>query len=309
MIAFLILHYKNEKETIECVESIKKLDFPQREIAIFIVDNGSKNESTKVLNSRYRLDQQVHLIYLAENLGFSAGNNAGYAAIHESLNLDNLDFLIVCNSDIVFTQEDFISKIIEIYNTEKFDILGPDIYKTKSNKRISTSPIYKRVAGYTELADTEKVFQSRLNAIRTGEKSWTKIKTTAPSFLIAFRYGVFCIKKKVNETLSRYFPRRQNNVILQGACFIFSNKYMHSHDKLFYPETFLYYEEVILFVRAQSEKIRMIYDPKIKVWHKEGRSTDMDEKKIERYERQMKNRLEALKICREYVERNRGDIK
>ena len=38
---FVILHYKTEKDTIECIESIKKLSY--KNIEIVIVDNGSQN--------------------------------------------------------------------------------------------------------------------------------------------------------------------------------------------------------------------------------------------------------------------------
>ena len=44
MISFVILHYKNINDTIECIESIKKLD-RQKDISIIVVDNNSLNKN------------------------------------------------------------------------------------------------------------------------------------------------------------------------------------------------------------------------------------------------------------------------
>lgn len=304
MIAFLILHYKNEKETIDCVESIRRLDTAQNNIEIVIVDNGSKNHSTEVLHNKYAEDEKIEIIEVPENLGFSGGNNVGFSMLKKCR---DLDFLIVCNSDVIFTQSDFIERIQCNYRQTRFDILGPDIYKIQKGKKKSTSPIYKMIANSTVLEDTERVFQSRLSAIKSGERSWRRIKMTYPSIRIGVRYCLYCMKKKIYEIANDLFPRQKENVILQGACLIFSNHYIVEHEKLFEPETFLYYEEAILYARAQAEGLKLVYDPSLKVWHKEGGSTNVEQGRIERYERHLKNRLAAIKIYQAYVSANQSE--
>ena len=120
---------------------------------------------------------------------------------------------------------------------------------------------------------------------------------TYPSMKIGIRYGLFCVLKKVYEVGNNWFPRQKENVILQGACLIFSAHYMAVHEKLFEPETFLYYEEAILYARA----------PSLKVWHKEGGSTNVEQGRIERYEKHLVNRLAAIKICKEYIGANQSE--
>lgn len=301
MIAFLILHYKNAKETIECVDSIRKLNYPMSDVRIFIVDNGSNDESTETLRKEYSADGQIEVFFLKENIGFSGGNNFGFSKIR---NNKNVKFAVVCNSDIVFTQADFINRVIDAYKLKEFDVLGPDIYKIKKGKKVSTSPMYAKIASLKALEETETIFTCRLNRIMAGETSWMRIKLAAPSFPIACKYGISCLKRKISETYSGLSQKRKENVILQGACFVFSPRYICSHDTLFYPETFLYYEEVILFVRAQKEGLILMYDPSLQVWHKEGKSTDIGEEKIQRQKKFLKNRLEALKICRNYLLNN-----
>ncbi len=304
MIAFLILHYKNEKETIACVESIQNLYAMQHEIEIVIVDNGSQNGSTEILHQKYVEDERIKIIDVPENMGFSGGNNVGFSALKK---YHNLEFLVVCNSDVIFIQNDFIEKIQDNYEQTQFDILGPDIYKVQKDKKKSTSPLYKRIANLTVLDDTEQVFRTRLSAIEAGEKSWEKIKMTYPSMKIGIRYGLFCVLKKVYEVGNNWFPRQKENVILQGACLIFSAHYMAVHEKLFEPETFLYYEEAILYARAQMEGLKLVYAPSLKVWHKEGGSTNVEQGRIERYEKHLVNRLAAIKICKEYIGANQSE--
>ena len=82
---------------------------------------------------------------------------------------------------------------------------------------------------------------------------------------------------------------------------------MAVHEKLFEPETFLYYEEAILYARAQMEGLKLVYAPSLKVWHKEGGSTNVEQGRIERYEKHLVNRLAAIKICKEYIGANQSE--
>ena len=62
-------------------------------------------------------------------------------------------------------------------------------------------------------------------------------------------------------------------VQLHGSCLFLSQKYLKRCEKIFSPETYFYYEEVLLFLRCKRKKLKMIYAPDIEVWHKEGKST------------------------------------
>lgn len=79
----------------------------QHEIEIVIVDNGSQNGSTEILHQKYVEDERIKIIDVPENMGFSGGNNVGFSALKK---YHNLEFLVVCNSDVIFIQNDFIEK-------------------------------------------------------------------------------------------------------------------------------------------------------------------------------------------------------
>ena len=90
-IAFVILHYKNLKDTIECIESIQKID-AKNETKIIVVDNHSLDKSEEKILRKYTID----LILLKENMGFAKGNNAGCKFAIEKY---NPDFLCVINKN------------------------------------------------------------------------------------------------------------------------------------------------------------------------------------------------------------------
>ena len=68
---FIILHYKNINDTIECINSIRTLE--DNNYKIVVVDNNSGIEEDDI-----KLKSLVDdLIILEENIGFAKGNNKG----------------------------------------------------------------------------------------------------------------------------------------------------------------------------------------------------------------------------------------
>ncbi|MDP2934725.1 MAG: glycosyltransferase family 2 protein [bacterium] len=114
----LILHYGEQEDTLECLDSLKKLDYPNFEV--LAVDN-DPNHRLGDLNFNYKVTKLVN----AENRGFSGGNNTG---IKYALN-NGADYILLLNNDTVIEPE-FLKKLVEAgEKDEKIGILGPMIYK------------------------------------------------------------------------------------------------------------------------------------------------------------------------------------
>ena len=96
-IGIVVLNYKNYTETIKCVDSI--LEQKEVKVNVVIVDNGSENESMDAFKERYNDNEGIHLIENSKNLGYAKGNNVGI----DWLRHQGIDFIIVCNSDVVFS--------------------------------------------------------------------------------------------------------------------------------------------------------------------------------------------------------------
>ena len=70
MVGFVVLHYKNIDDTIECIKSVLSL---KGEKEIVVVDN-----NTLTNNDESRLKKfGINLIKLDENMGFAKANNIG----------------------------------------------------------------------------------------------------------------------------------------------------------------------------------------------------------------------------------------
>ena len=66
---------------------------------------------------------------------------------------------------------------------------------------------------------------------------------------------------------------------LHGCCIIFSDNYLKKYKYPFYDETFLFHEEEFLYQRVINDKLVSLYDPELKVFHKEGSSINKSNKK------------------------------
>ena len=83
------------------------------------------------------------------------------------------------------------------------------------------------------------------------------------------------VKRKLNPTNPNAvdYDKYQEGVVLQGAFFVLSKKYLGAYPDGLYPETFLYMEEDFLNYRAKRANLKSIYDPSLKVKHLDGAST------------------------------------
>lgn len=69
-VSIIILNWNGKEDTIECLESLKNITYPNYEI--LLVDNGSTDGSVKFFKERY---PEIEIIENGENLGFAEGNN------------------------------------------------------------------------------------------------------------------------------------------------------------------------------------------------------------------------------------------
>lgn len=250
MVSFVILHYKNLSDTIECIESINKLE---EDKSIIVVDNGTLSKDEINMLKKYTND----LVINKENLGFANGNNSG---AKYAINKYNPDFLCVINNDTVINQKNFINEINNLYQEYNFDILGPKILPENS---ASCNPfnVYK----------TLKQVRQRI--------SYTKklIKIYQNKFLRKCLFFYVRVKnifrKKISNTNGGELVL---NVGLHGCALIFSKKYYEKFNDVFYPGTFLFHEEEFLYLRCQEKNLISLYSPSLEIYHKEGQSINKE---------------------------------
>lgn len=111
-IAVVILNYLNYKDTIECVESMLKMDYPI--CGAVIVDNASRNGSYEILKRKYENNNQIQVVANSRNQGYARGNNLG---IKYARNKWKAEFVLIVNNDTVFIDEHYITELIRNYQT------------------------------------------------------------------------------------------------------------------------------------------------------------------------------------------------
>lgn len=280
--AFVILHYNSIDETRECIRSIRVLNaWP--ECAAVVVDNASPNGTGKILAEEYAGTDRVEVILNGTNAGFSAGNNAGYRFALEKY---DPAFITICNNDVVFPEADYVAQVEAAYAESSFDVLGPDIFQTRL--KIHQSPLGLKAPGTAEVRRT-----ILLN---------TLAKRFFPLFWMLF--GKKELRRIANRGDAENWNEVMRDVPLMGACLVFSGRFTQRRGKAFDPETFLYYEEYLLYQSCRKNGFLMVYRPEIRVLHNEGSSTSTDSRnEKERYRKTVARTLDAAKIYLEELKK------
>lgn len=244
---FVILHYKNVKDTLECISSIKKIR--KNNYKILVVDNNSGNES-----DIKRIKKVVDDVIVSKtNLGFANGNNLGIDFAKKKY---HPDFLIVINNDTLIIDSSIIDKIKSTYNLYHFDALGFKIL-TNGGDSVNPFPVYDTL---------EKVN----NAISKSEMLLNIYHSKCKRFLLKYflKFKHLILKPKHLKNSELFLE----DVALHGCAIVFSKQYYEKYNDCFYKGTFLYHEEEFLDYRRRTDHLKFVYDPNIRIFHKEGSS-------------------------------------
>lgn len=118
-IYIVIVNFNGSKDTLECIKSIKKINY--KNYKILVIDNNSNEYNKKLL---YSLESDVKLIINEDNLGFSKANNIG---INHSLR-HGADFVLLLNNDTIVTS-DFLKEALKSFELGiDIGIVGGKIY-------------------------------------------------------------------------------------------------------------------------------------------------------------------------------------
>lgn len=158
-VAIIILNWNGWRDTIECLESVQELSYPN--YLIIVVDNGSWDDSLErikewagkkgIILVEYAREfalkggeeekeeslenvpsnSKMVLIRNEENLGFCGGNNV---AIHYSLKRKHpADFVFLLNNDAKVTK-DCLTKLVEVVYKSRAGIVGARVIENKEQE-------------------------------------------------------------------------------------------------------------------------------------------------------------------------------
>lgn len=91
----IILNWNGKNDTLHCLDSLSEVTTPHH---VVVVDNGSTDDSTKVIAQRF---PNHHLIETKKNLGFAEGSNVGIRYAMKQ----GAEFLLLLNNDTIVTKD------------------------------------------------------------------------------------------------------------------------------------------------------------------------------------------------------------
>ena len=120
----VILNYNGGEDVIECLESVRNIDYPSYEI--IVVDNASTDNSVESIRKKF---PEVKIIQNETNLGFAEGNNVG---IREA----NSHYVMLLNDDAVVGKNILKDLTAAIEERKNIGMAGPTILYYNDPDRI-----------------------------------------------------------------------------------------------------------------------------------------------------------------------------
>lgn len=127
-IYIVLINYNRYKDTIECINSIKKNE-KGIEYEIVVVDNKSTNESVEKLKQI----QDIHLILSENNKGFSYGNNLGIKYAIEN----GANYILLLNNDTIIEKNSISILYNEMTKHEDVGIMSARVMYYDAPDRIN----------------------------------------------------------------------------------------------------------------------------------------------------------------------------
>ena len=225
-------------------DALKEASSNKLELLVCIADNSSQKRDIDL--SRYA-DFEVRLYHL-NNLGYLGGASA---IINEMDDIEKFDFVIISNVDLV-VDATFFTSLLSQTIPENIAWIAPSIYSTQE-KRDKNPKIVNR---YT--LNSLKIFQLMYK------------------FPILFRLYVATLykRKKKQKPFTGDFIYAGH-----GSFMILTHQFFSFYPKLNYP-IFLFGEELYLAELIRRKKLKVLYNPVIKIMDVEHSSTGNMKRKL-----------------------------
>lgn len=120
-VVIVILNWNNAPDTIGCIESVSKLNYPN--FSILIVDNGSNDGSVACIRSK---NPGIDILELETNIGYASGNNAGIKHAIEA----EADYIFILNNDTLVSPDLLAELVAVLESRPKIGMVGPTMYCT-----------------------------------------------------------------------------------------------------------------------------------------------------------------------------------
>jgi len=236
-VSIIIVHYTGESDTLECLQSLKKIKHSHFSISIVIVDNGSKE--TLQLPKKL-LSSNVSVLRSDTNLGFTNGNNLG---IKHAIENYSPDYLLLLNNDTTVDVQ-FLNELVKsAENNSSVGAVSPLIYFSPRREFHKGSYTLDQLGNVIWYAG--------------GSIDWNNLD---------------CFHRGVDEVDRGQFNTQTESEFATGCCVLIPRKVAESVG-LLDTRYFLYLEDVDWSIRIKNAGYKLLFCPNAHVWHKNAGSS------------------------------------
>jgi GT2 family glycosyltransferase len=254
-VSIIIVDYNGQKDTEECLVSLKTLRVAQdTDVSIIVVDNGSKEP---VVVDNKKLPAQTTILRSDKNLGFTEGNNFG---LRYALEHCDPDFVLLLNNDTI-VDANFLQHMVQCAQANpQAGMICPKIYFAAGHEFHKNSYDKKELGKVLWYAG--------------GSIDWLNLDS--------FHRGV-------DEIDRGQFDHQKTSEFATGCCVLLPRKVI-DQVKLFDQRYFLYFEDADLSMRIFRAGYQIMFCSTSTVWHKNAGSTGGSGSALQQYY-QTRNRL------------------
>lgn len=232
-IALIILNWKQPQLTFDTLDSIFKTKNTGFSFHIYLVDNGSPDDSVAQFKAKYGQNKSVTIVETGDNLGYAGGNNFGLKTALKK----NFDYYLVANNDILVAP-DFLQKLFNANQKYPNSILTPKIYFAPGfefhKDRYSKSEIGNVIWAVGSQIDWNNIYGSNIG---------------------------------IDEVDHGQYDKEQPKIdFISGCCFLISKKIIQKIG-IFDEKFYLYMEDSDLTQRALVAGYELRLVPESKIWH------------------------------------------
>lgn len=269
MVGIVILNYNNALLTIGCVNSI--LNYNTYPAMIVVVDNASTDDSAQVLSAYQQEHEGVFKLLLSENNGgYAQGNNIGLKYFEC---VDEVTDVMILNNDILFI-EDIIPTLCSFIDKHPESGLVSPLLRRRDGKNVDYSCARKDC--------------------NIAEIIWSFFLYFTDIFGIISRY-------RQNSKIPIDIYKKSIEIELPSGSCMMIRKDLFKSIGYFDPNTFLYYEENILYRKTQSQGKTNYLIPSVSCIHLGGETTN---KVSHPAEYMRKSKASAYYYAKNYLNKN-----
>jgi len=126
-ITIVVINYNRAQDTIECIQSINDIDYPN--FIILLIDNCSTDNSVDILRKQLK---DVEIIKTEKNLGYTGGVNYGLKIAQEKQS----DYILLINNDTLVEKTFLTEMVSAMENDQKAAVACGTILCEQNRKEI-----------------------------------------------------------------------------------------------------------------------------------------------------------------------------